>query len=315
MRKVIGIDVDGTLAPESGDPSFIAPPYSTTKRLLAILKATGYVVCIWSCRPTYMIKRWLCENSLDKFVYYVNESPLPADDRKLLFHVYIGNDALRYCGEDHIPDLLAELRSRYYPDYGARDTEFCDQTPHLMLRGTGHRFLQEFSEHWKTLWEFSHKKICLLTICSHAKPYSKSYIHLSIRKALYEAGLLEPFLQYAHISNAGIVPTEAGLDYPYNSYDWDNSTAGETVVTALRKKMTDDLSEWYKLFGIHYSKIVVYLRAPGNTSEAASIALNGKASFVFVKKEDLPYAFPSDPDDCLTIERNLENLTKTIKQL
>lgn len=311
--KVIAVDIDGTLAAPSSDPRVIAKPSPVCEFLLRALRQHGYTVCIWTCRATYVAEAWLQEHGLRHYVDYVNDSPLPADDRKLPFHAYIGDDAVHFThNSNDLYALIKDLESRQYPDYGMPDTEFTSHKPGLMLRGVGQRYLDEFAHHWKTLWpQRAAKPVCLLTICSHAKPYFKSYIHMSIRKSLHHTGLLDD-IEYAHISNAGIIPSDAGDSYPYDSYDWNNALASPYVVELLRKKMRADLTYWDENFAHNYSAVVVYLRAPGNTSEIAREALGDKAQYCFVPPEALPWALQHDADDCLTLPRNLADLARLI---
>lgn len=312
--KVIGVDVDGTLVPHTKgkyDPRKVAPPTASGRRLLELLYEKGYTVCIWSCRATYVLCEWLVENNLQQYVDYVNSSPLPADDRKLAFHYYIGDDAVQHDCHDDPENLINFLSWQDYPDFGEWDKTFSSRTPPLYLRGVGDRFLGEFGDNWRGLWpNRTPQDYCLLTICSHAKPYYKSHIHMRIREELWHAGFLDR-MDYAHISSAGIIPTDNGNEYPYDSYDWDNREATEETLVKLRDKLFRDLSHWKDKYAKKYKRVIVYLRKNGNTARVTERVMGEDALYCLAPEEQLPYAFNPDPDDCLVTNDNLVRLVRT----
>lgn len=312
-QLVVGVDIDGTLAPATSDPRIIAAPTEQGYALLGGLASRGACVCIWSCRATHLVKAWLAYYDLEQYVQHVNDSPLPADDRKLPFHVYVGDDALRWDGD--AKRALTRIDAVRALEYGDPDLLYRDKAPVLHYGGTGELYLDMFRHAWKDLWRKDHPKpTCLLTICSHAKPYAKSYIHMEIRRRLYVEGLLD-MVDYAHISSAGIIPSGKGFEHPYNAYDWNNTQAIRPVVDLLRTKMTDDLIWWRNNISERYARIVVYLRAPGNTSTAARSALEARENvrLCFVPAVSLPWALQHDADDGLAHTSNLTQLIHTMK--
>lgn len=307
--RLVGIDIDGTLAHDSGSSRHIGELKEGAREFLTLLRAKGYILGTWSCRPGYMVIDWLVKNNIHELFEYINDSPLVTDDRKALFHAYIDNRAVHFA--DNWATVIEQLDAiPYSPIYA--DTTFSSQNPDLMLRGTGISYLDRFRE-WRQYWPRPvAKRDALLTICSHAKPYAKSHIHASIRKALHDWRRLET-TDYIHISNAGVIPTEAGNDYPFNSYDWDDRTANDEVRAALSKRMVDNLTWWKMQTEGKYERIFVYLR-DGKTRRAALEVLP-EAIFVEVKKADLPYVLEPDADDCLAARINLNLLISKMENL
>jgi len=307
-KKVIAIDLDGTLTDGFGVVEKIMDPHDKGILLLKTLKTVDTIICIWSCRPEYLIKNWLKEHNLLQYVDFVNDSPFPNDDRKIGAHVYIDDSAITWDGD--LANVIEKVNNVKFTDPGKRDTDFLDRPLKLFYQGTGHRILDMFKDDWKRFWVNPvQKETCLLTICSHAKPYAKAYIHMEIRKFLWQQGALNS-IDYTHISGAGITPTIEGFDYPYNAYDGNYAEATEEIRTVLREKITKDLTWWRENVSHQYSKIIVYLRYPSNTAIATLEALEGldNCEFVFCKLEELPWALDKDPDDCLTLADNLFEL-------
>lgn len=317
-KRVVGVDVDNNLCRDSGDPRFISAPTQFGVALLQALRNDPQnVVCIWTCRPTYLVTRWLVEHKLLDYVDHINDSPIPADDRKLPFHVYLGDDAVNTIAQS-VAEVLTRVNSYAPQQIFMRDRTFASEAPALMYRGTGEMYLSMHDSAWKDLWQdLPGKRVALLTICSHAKPYAKSYIHASVRQMLHNANWLHR-VQYTHISNAGIVPTEHGTTHPWSSYDWDNTRAETESVIALRKKMIRDLTWWRDNVQERYDRTLVYLRAPGNTSDAARIVFEGSddTKFCFVSPcEPLPWMLEHDLDDTLTVPEHLRQLWANLEGL
>jgi len=318
MLKVVGIDIDNTLAPYESYKT-ISAPYLGVVPFLKALCTEGYTVCIWSCRPEYQIQAWIKKYALKPYIKYVNDSPLFSDGRKKSFHYYIGDDCLHTregAGFDSVLNFLSKKGK--FPEDSSYDPDFASESPTIMYRGTGERYLREFEGKWQDLWVPNNKNYCLLTICSHAKPYGKSYIHMSIRKWMYESGLFDLF-QFGHISSAGIIPTESGDEYPFNSYDWDSSHISSNVRSMLRDKIKQDMAEWISDHVSEYLHTFIYLRENGSTLAAVREVLNDmdydRISIVAVPElqKPLPYAWRPDPDDCLADGNNLDKLMSAIR--
>jgi hypothetical protein len=317
--KVLGIDIDGTLAPYR-DYKNIAEPYPDAKKFLEQLKIEGYTVCIWTCRPDYQVRRWLILHGMMGIVDYINDSPLISDGRKKSFHHYIGDDAIEFKDGEY-SDILTRLKSSTYSmENEEMDSEFSSEPPVMMYRGVGERYIEEFADLWQPLWEGRNNRFAFLTICSHAKPYSKSYIHSQIRKTLHKIGILKN-LEYGHLSNAGIIPAVAENIYPFNSYDWDDSKNSDVGKSALQERLYQNIQEWHNRFSHNYEKIIIYLREGGKTTQSAKRMIDnctdpGKYLFVTAKVQpDLPWALYQDPDNCLAATFNLKQLTLRIKEL
>tara|TARA_Y100000310_G_scaffold340952_1_gene438478 strand:- start:458 stop:832 length:375 start_codon:yes stop_codon:yes gene_type:complete len=98
--KVIGLDLDGTLAQFTGykGHEVVGDPYINTKHFLQYLKKEGWTTCIWTCRSTETAERWVHKHRFKHLIDYVNDSPYPSQSAKLTFDVYLGDEAVRYNG-------------------------------------------------------------------------------------------------------------------------------------------------------------------------------------------------------------------------
>lgn len=304
--KVIGIDLDGTLAEyvEWQGVDIIGQPYKTAPWFLHALKERGWVVCIWTTRADIYVRKWLEEHNLIQYIDFINDSPYPCEAHKRSFDVYIGDEAIRFEGEFY--ELFKNLHTdRHWGSEGGfdRDVVESDRNPELYLRGTSKTYLDMFDGLTESIWRLRRRKAryAFLTICSHAKPYSKSWIHCEIRKLLHNQELLQS-LDYIHISNAGIIPHEASGEEAFsivNRYDWNGAEADPAVTELLRKRITQRLASWYRIAGIKYEKIFVYLRPSGNTMQAVK-ASQIPAIFIPVRELDSPeWMDLPDVDDCL----------------
>lgn len=132
-----------------------------------------------------------------------------------------------------------------------------------------------------------HRSAVLLTACSYAKPYSMSWIHYGIRKALYEAGLLHK-VEYWHLSSAGVIPSCLEEEAPFCCYDWNNAQASERDLEALRETLDGYFCRWMSCYAIPLDKTVVtYFRAGSNTQRAiAGTAESSRA--IMVQTADNP---------------------------
>jgi len=320
--SVIGIDVDGTLALKADfiAPDIIPDPNPIMVEVIKQLYADGHTLCIWTCRADYIVRAWLEEHALSGFFSYINESPYVTDSLKPSFDMYIGDEAIPSDGTKE--DILTDVQ--YFVDQGhigvyeaERDCDFSDHAPVAFYAGTGRMYIDMFEEAWRQEWDrkppLDPKPIAFLTICSHAKPYSKSYIHSTIRKKLYENSLLHK-VQYAHISTAGIIPSESEMVYPFNAYDHDG-----TQMTAAAKKHFSEVTysricDWLHAYADSYEQVVFYLRGEGKTYTAAVNAIvdtetpNAVVIGAEMSMPNLPWVALHDVDDCLTNEANLSKL-------
>lgn len=312
---LIGIDFDGTLAIADNfvSPDVIGAPDNRFVDLLKKLHEAGHTLCTWTCRADYVVKKYLDTHDLTQYFSYINESPNVTDSVKANFDLLIDDRVFRWNGENE------ELILAYVAAFGHetiiihRDPEFSDKAPVPYLAGTGRMYLEMFEEHWRDAWLkkdwVPRERIALLTICSHAKPYSKSFIHASIRQALHHANFID-LVDYIHISNAGIIPSGAEMTYPFNAYDHNGAEMTPAVAEYFEQLTHDRLMHWARQFGSYYDGFVVYLRN-GKTMRAAQRALGHLHNIEFVAAkvhEDLPFARLPDVDDCLAMDDNLEDL-------
>lgn len=319
--SAIGIDLDGTLAKYD---RFIAPdvidePDFNFVNLVHSLYAQGHNLYIWSCRADHIIEQWLIKYNLAHYFDGINTSPGTSDSIKPNFDYYIGDEAIRWSGNNikRILDIIYgnPKPNRYTTE---RDKDFMSHQPVPYLAGTGRGFLDMFETHWRNLWkkhDTDDKQIALMTICSHAKPYSKSFIHSMIRKRLHYADLLDS-VDYIHISNAGIIPSNAEMTYPFNAYDHDGSQMSEDTKLYFSKVLEKRMRYWASHYA-NYKHLVVYLRK-GKTWYSTAVGLSLlKPIMVEVSTEEYQYpkfvALP-DPDDCLTSEANLTRLCDAINK-
>lgn len=314
---VIGVDLDGTLAQYSGfvNAEHIGPPNPNMARLVRTLFDQGHIVCVWTTRATYLVRKWLDEVGLADCVDYVNESPYPTDDRKCGFDFYIGDEAISYKGDSDAVLRELERHPHWRPLTGIMDSfepdrGFASGPPLLYHQGVGRRYVDMFEHEYRKLWQGRKlQRRAFLTICSHAKPYSKSYIHTSIRRALHQRSFLND-TDYVHISNAGLIPSEAETMYPFCAYDWDGTkcTAEDTRyhMQALERRLHD----WFIEYGGRYERVVCYLREGGNTCNVMhKLADRYKMDLVMaIPSIPLEYAALPDPDDCLADPGNLQIL-------
>lgn len=313
--KVIGIDIDGTLAEYSGFGNPIGDLKTGAAEFLTELSRSGWIVCLWSCRPNYEISDWIEKIEIAMLIDYINTSPLPTDSIKPNFNVYLGDEAVTFDGIYKMP------KDYFYwgKEDNVRDINRSSENLIPYYKGTGETFLRHFEKLFRELWvgKTITKPIAFLTICSHAKPYSKSYIHSKIREHLFLNGSLDE-IDYIHISSAGIIPHEHSLTTPFDSYDWDNSKASPEVRKMLRRTLVKRLQWWLKEYGSQYKKIVVYLRKQGSTLSATREVLESRVTclnitpYTIVEADELDFGLPwlihQDPDNCLTTQSNLQRL-------
>jgi hypothetical protein len=319
-KKVIGIDVEGTLAPAFITVDKIGPISIMGLCVLQKLKADGHTICLFSCKPKYLLEQWVVENSIEHLVDFFNESPIPTDGEKPCFDVYVGDEAMSWDQIVAMPDYWCHYITTGLntPERYERDTDFCDRPLKLFYQGTGRMFMQMFKDHWKQFWPASKKrKVAFMSTCSHAKPYGKSYIHMAIRQKLYKLGVLDK-VDYIHISGAGVTTTDVGYEYPYCAYDGDYSQASNEIRTKLRDKIAADLAYWYSSAGKDYDEIIIYLRQPSLTIGAVMTSIFTCPNVTIVRadiEKQLPWAEDNDPDNSLTAHENLSKLDFLEKKL
>lgn len=313
---IIGIDVDGTLAngaPFSA-PDVIADPDPKMVEIVKELYARGHVLCLWTCRADYIATAWLKRHDLLDYFNFINCSPLITDSIKPNFDLLIDNAVVRWAGQHK--DGIFALLGPGQPNI-PRDPTFSDTPPVAYLAGTGRAYIDMFEPYWVKAWDTRdfNKRIALFTICSHAKPYSKSFIHSTIRRALHFGGYLNS-VDYIHVSSAGIIPSGAEMTYPFNAYDHDGANMTPEAMEYFEKRTGERIRHWLLDYGIHYDAFVVYLRY-GKTFRAVTNNLDGGRMFTVEVNQALAdtgeWARLPDPDDCLTHENNLRQLLDRLR--
>lgn len=180
-------------------------------------------------------------------------------------------------------------------------------------KGTSAGHLDFFEPHWARLWDkhdSKGKQICLLTTCSHAKPYGKSAIHMGIRRALWESALLD-HVDIVHVSSAGLIPTESGLDYPFCAYDWNDTEATQRERDAYVERALERMLRWVPRFADRYTKLVAYFE-PADDNRKMLRQFPQIEVLDTAPMPKLPWALHHDVDDCLIQAPNLDLLVNKI---
>ena len=196
------------------------------------------------------------------------------------------------------------------------------------VRGCSREILEWFSKFNDVLLEHitefdQGKKVVLLTVCSYAKPYSHSFIHYGIRKALFEAELLDE-IEYWHLSSAGVIPSCMEEEVPYCCYDWNNAHATEDDLRALREYLEDHYLHWLKQYISPLKKsVVTYFRPESNTRQAIDRVIYRPSETPVIhveptRRRSTKYTCASllgeyaDPDGLLLHTHNLRYLVDSI---
>lgn len=315
--KVIGIDLDNTLAEYERwqGVETIGPPKTGADNFLRILHDAGWTICLWTTRARVYVLHWLDLHNLTNYIDYVNDSPYPCEDHKRNFDIYLGDEALRFTG-DYETALTQITNIALSQNAFDRVLVESDRNPSLYYQGTGKVYLDIFNDLTSQLWSkrIPKRSIAFLTLCSHAKPYSKSWIHCCIRERLFHDMLLDK-IDYIHISSAGIIPHDATKEPSsiINRYDWNSAEAPDDTIKLHKLRIAERLNLWYDITGKYYNAIYTYLRPNGNTFQAiqtTTLPLN------IIPVQPLPSPpwldFP-DVDDCLANPINLAQIAVTIK--
>jgi predicted RNA-binding protein len=99
------------------------------------------------------------------------------------------------------------------------------------------------------------KDIALFLPCAAIKPYYNSPIHKEINNILKKH---EKYIHKIVISNAGIIPYEFSVKYPFNSYDWNPLAESEDIQSKYFKITKDRILRFLKRH--KYKNYISYLR-------------------------------------------------------
>ncbi len=198
------------------------------------------------------------------------------------------------------------------------------------LRGVGVKYLLHpaFNEGFeKLLKKYKPRKkyaLCLFIPCSYGKPYSQSYIHYFIQKAILESGHFDEVHQVI-LTNAGVVPRELEEYYPYVAYDWNPAYETPEVKKLYVEVLAWRLRRYIDAFKSFYSKFACFLRWDSDSYRAVEIASRSLAIEIpnlaprEVPREELEEVslrgLYSDPDLVLITRTALKALAEGIKEL
>ena len=141
------------------------------------------------------------------------------------------------------------------------------------LRGVGVKYLLhpafvEGFEKILTLYRPARKyRLCLVLPCSYAKPYSHSFIHYHIIKALRESGHYNEIHQVI-VTNAGVVPRELEEYYPYIAYDWNPRYETPQIKERYVEVLSYRLRKYIEKFREFYEKFACFLRHDSDSYRA-----------------------------------------------
>jgi hypothetical protein len=145
------------------------------------------------------------------------------------------------------------------------------------LRGVGKRYLTSpyFEEGWRKLLENytppKKYKLGLILPCSYGKPYSQSYIHYNIRRAIMEY-LVKGELHEIIVTNAGVVPRELDEYWPYTAYDWNPKYENNLIKKCYTKVLSERLIGYLRKNMGYYKEIAAFLRWDSDSWKAVEIA-------------------------------------------
>lgn len=134
------------------------------------------------------------------------------------------------------------------------------------LRGVGENFLTHpfFEEAFnKILKEYKPKKyyrLCLFLPCAYGKPYSQSYIHYHLIRALRQLGKSYEDIHQVILTNAGVVPRELEEHYPFCCYDWNPLFENSEIKERYSQVLFERLIGYITTFKKFYDAFACYLR-------------------------------------------------------
>lgn len=133
------------------------------------------------------------------------------------------------------------------------------------LRGVGLRYLTNkyFEEGFKKLIsEYKPKKkhkVGLIIPCSYGKPYSQSFIHYFLRRAIADY-IISGAVHEIIVTNAGVVPRELDEYWPYCAYDWNPKYENEEIKRLYIEVLAKRLKAYITTFKDYYHRFAAYLR-------------------------------------------------------
>ncbi len=200
----------------------------------------------------------------------------------------------------------------------------------IYLRGVGWDFLAEwpFTEaHRRVIENYRpHRryKLGLFIPCAYGKPYSQSYIHYMIRRAIapyIRRGLIHEII----LTNAGVVPRELDEYWPYVAYDWNPLRETPEIRKCYTFVLKRRIIDYIKRFREYYEGFAAYLRwnsdswrALEEASRSLGIQIENLAphsvSKVELEEAGLGLGYDEDPDIILITETALNGLKKWLEE-
>jgi len=144
------------------------------------------------------------------------------------------------------------------------------------LRGVGLKYLvnRYFEEGFKKIitdYRPSRRYIIGLIIpCSYGKPYSQSFIHYFIRKAIKDF-IVKGYIHEIIVTNAGVIPRELDEHWPYCSYDWNPKYETSEIKKEYTEVLAKRLKTYIEKFKGYYRAFVAYLRWDSDSWHAVEI--------------------------------------------
>ncbi len=196
------------------------------------------------------------------------------------------------------------------------------------LRGVGLRYLKHpfFEEAYRKIieeYEPPKKKLCLFIPCSYGKPYSQSFIHYFIQKAIVESGAYEQVHQVI-LTNAGVVPRELDEYYPFCAYDWNPQYETPEIKKLYTEVLAERLKGYLQKHGSRYEMLACYLR--WDSDSYAAVRIVEKELGVSIPNlapnnvpaeevSEISLGIYEDPDLVLITRTSLEQLKNELRKL
>jgi hypothetical protein len=212
--------------------------------------------------------------------------------------------------------------------WDGRELDWVDAPARLYLRGVGRRYLSEwpFTEaHSLVISKYKPPRrfrLGLFIPCSYGKPYSQSYIHYLIRRAIapwLRSGLIHEII----LTNAGVVPRELDEYWPYTAYDWNPLMETPEVKRCYRAVLKSRILDYLRIHGSSYERFAAYLRWDSDSwaalreaaSEAGLEVPNLAPRSVparEVEEAGLGLGYDDDPDIVLVTPTALDSLRRSL---
>ncbi|MEM3737247.1 MAG: DUF5591 domain-containing protein [Candidatus Bathyarchaeia archaeon] len=203
------------------------------------------------------------------------------------------------------------------------------------LRGVGAEYLLHpfFEEGYRRVIQGyklgRHYKLGLFIPCAYGKPYSQSYIHYFIIKALKRLGKAYADIHQIVVSNAGVIPRELEEHYPYCCYDWNPRYENPEIKELYTETLSRRLRQYVERFNLFYDRFACYLRWDSESYRAIrmleeDMKLKVKIPNLSLRPEKIPKSevkqasfgvYDYEDDIVLITPSNLRSLQSSIRGL